>query len=615
MKTNYLFISLAVAAFAIVSCNVEAPEMPAGAEVEMVFNASCGDPGTRTVRQEDGKVFWSASETIGVFQGSASPAGGYKFVSQNSSPQAQASFKGSMIPGSGDYWAIYPYSKSAHLYGSDYIITTFTDHQTGVAGTFSNDLYVAVARSSSRDLFFSHPLGGVKFSVLSSGVKRAIMIANGGESITCDEMAILHDGSAANVVDINHGFDTIYLTPEGGEFVPGEAYYFVTLPTSLENGFTLILEKADGTFVSRNVNKALSLSRAVFKVLMNADEGYEYAKPTISFSPEELSVGAKGGSVQITVNYTGSYHIDTSSCDWIKETGSEQVGYGKHCHTLYATTNHGAERVGVITVCDESNCYPVIVTQADGTNLKTLAHHSLGMRFTATWCGYCPIMNESFALAREQLGDKFEIVNFHATSSSLPFAQTPILMEQYQVDGYPTGIVDGRALIENYSQSYAAKLIANAVAETEKNYPACTSIGLSTSVTGQTVNATVKVFSSDPGDYKLTVLLLEDGIVASQADYTHGTQSSYVHNNTARVMMNSTITGDAHTAAGPNVTDSFNFSKVVPGGCNINNMKILAYVQKQFGAQARIQSGNYGDWYIDNCRVAALGATVEPEVQ
>lgn len=614
---HVFFTSLAIAALVFVSCNVETPEMPLNEEVEMEFNASCSDwePESKTVRQQDGKVFWSPGETIGIFQGNGTQEGGYKFVSQNNTPQAQVVFKGTMFPGNGDYWGIYPYTTASFLYQNDYIVTTLPVDQTGVPGTFPDDLYIAVARSSSKNLTFSHPLGGIKFSVTGSGITRAVLISNGGEPFAAEQLLIQHTGGVANVVDYYNGFNTLYLLPEGGSFVPGEAYYFVTMPISLNNGFTLVFEKPDGSFMSRNVDKAVSIPRATFRTLMNADEGYQYSKPALAFTPEAVSVGAKGGTFQLTVNYTGQYHIDASACDWITETASEKVGYGAFSHTFKVTANTGSERNGVITVCDESNCYPVIITQADGSGTKMITHHSLGMRFTATWCGYCPMMNESFAMAKQQLGDKFEIVNLHAANSNLPFSQTSVLASQYLVGGYPTGIVDGRALIENYTQSYAAQLIVKAVNETEDNYPACTSVGLSTAVSNRTVNATVKVFSGEPGDYKLTVLLLEDNIVGYQADYINGAQNSYVHNNTARVMMNNTITGDLHTASGTNATDSYEFSATVPDNCNIANMKILAYVQKPFGTRVVLQSGNYGDWYIDNCRVAPLGTTVEPEVQ
>ena len=36
-------------------------------------------------------------------------------------------------------------------------------------------------------------------------------------------------------------------------------------------------------------------------------------------------------------------------------------------------------------------------------------------------------------------------------------------------------------------------------------------------------------------------------------------------------------------------------------------MRVLVYIQKAFGSAPRIQSDNYGDYYVDNCAVVKLG--------
>lgn len=621
MKTR-IYSVLAVIALLFSACNIEQIEQPvidirnADGE-EVVFYASCSDwePETRTIRQPDGKVYWDVNEKIGILPAGSSSAGGYIFYSLNKEPQATAVFAGTLYSSVGTYWAIYPFSSDAYLYQSDYIVTGLPAEQKGVAGTFPDNLYVAVARTTTRDLAFSHPLGGIKFSVTQSGVSKAILVSNTKTPLAADEMLIQHTDGTANVVDYAGGYDTLYITPEGGTFEPGKAYYFVAMPGSHTNGFTLVLLKSDGAVLYRNVDKQVTISRARFLTLMNADEGYSYIKSPLSYSPDDISIGARGGSTSINVEYLGDYHVDASSCDWISELSVDEVALGKFNHKFKVEANNGAERVGVITVCDESNCYPVMVTQAAGTNLKTVVHHSLGMRFTATWCGWCPRMNGSFALAKGVLGEKFEIVNFHASSSNLPFAKTAELCSQYEVGGYPTGIVDGRKLIQNYGQSYASSLIQNAVAETEALLPSVTSAGISSTVNGRSVESEVKVFVAEPGGYKLTVLLLEDGIVGYQADFENGAHSDYQHDNIARVLVSGTATGDVFNVSEPNHTSTFNYTTNVPEAYDISNMKLLVYVQRPFGFQAPLQDGDYGDYYIDNCRVAALGATVEPEVK
>ncbi|MBO4567185.1 MAG: Omp28-related outer membrane protein [Bacteroidales bacterium] len=608
----------AFALLAIAACQSEMAETPVNApEIQTVIHAVCSevDPATRTVRQEDGKVFWSPDEEISVFQGHMT-YGGQKFTSTNTGESATADFVGSLPASSGYYWALYPYNADSWCYNGNYIVTYFSNEQKGKAGSFPDDLYIALARSETTDMVFKHPLGGIKFSVVSSGIKRITLKANGGEAIYGYELALDFDSNGnAFVGEAWDTSDHIFLEPEdGGTFVPGAAYYFVTIPCTMASGFKLIMERNDGTVLTRNVDKSVTVPRATFRTLMEADKGLSWSKPELSYSPDAATVSALGGTLAITVTTMGSYHVDVADGDWLTPDGTDGDPMFGCKHFFKVAPNTGAERMGVITVCDDTNCYPVIITQRDGTNMKTIAHHSLGMRFTATWCGYCPNMNEGFALAKANLGDKFEILNLHGSGSGLAFPAGYPLSNVYQITGFPTGIVDGRMKIGNYNSSYIAYYVAQAIEETESNYPVMTSMGISSSLSGSTLNASVSVYVREPGDYKLTVLLMEDGIVYTQSDYVNGTQSNYVHDNIARALVSNSILGDEFTVTAGDRTEQFNYSIAVPSVCNLEKLHILAYVQKPFGAQKPVQSGNYGDWYIDNCRAAAVGIKVDPEV-
>lgn len=60
-------------------------------------------------------------------------------------------------------------------------------------------------------------------------------------------------------------------------------------------------------------------------------------------------------------------------------------------------------------------------------------HKSLGMRFTATWCGYCPNLATGFAKAVSQYPNKIELLNLHPTSSILGFSGTSALANIFKV--------------------------------------------------------------------------------------------------------------------------------------------------------------------------------------
>lgn len=235
---------------------------------------------------------------------------------------------------------------------------------------------------------------------------------------------------------------------------------------------------------------------------------------------------------------------------------------------------------------------------------KEFWHKSLAMRFTATWCGYCPNLATGFAKAVSQYPNKIEQLNLHPTSSNLGFSGTSALSNIFNVTGYPTGMIDYRSRIGNYASDYAATLVVGAVKETEKNYPVKTGISFSSSVSGNTLNLNVKLYIKEKGDYKVTAVLLEDNIIG----YQNGGGNSYNHSGIARVAFTD-ITGDEVSTSEDNKTVSKNYTATIPSSCNKNNLRVLVYVLRQYGSQTIIRTADYGDYYVDNAISAAVGTT------
>lgn len=236
---------------------------------------------------------------------------------------------------------------------------------------------------------------------------------------------------------------------------------------------------------------------------------------------------------------------------------------------------------------------------------KEFWHKSLGMRFTATWCGYCPNLATSFAKAISQYPNKIEMLNLHPTSSNLGFSGTSKLENIFRIKGYPTGMIDYRNSIANYtSNDYTARLIVNAAKETESNYPTKTGISFTSSVSGSKLNLNVKLYIKEKGDYKVTAVLVEDNIIG----YQNGGGDSYNHSSIARVAL-SDITGDTFSTTADNKTVEKNYSVTIPSSYNKDNLKILVYVLKQYGSQSIIRTADYGYYYVDNATSAAIGTT------
>ena len=626
MKKHFLFAA-AVAALMTCACSVEPvdvvdvqPEEEGEITVLTAGFAGAEDE-TRTVRQADGKVFWSPKDEISVIRGT-STTGHKKFVSDNTAPAASANFTGTMPSGSAAYWAVYPY-KAGDSFNGTYLVTTLPSDQQAVAGSFADDLFISAAyvRNSVTSLTFYHQVGGVKFSVTQPGIKRVTLIA-ADENVFLAGLIGLYCPTAGQVPYIRAtGYpedmsSSIELTaPEGETLQVGEAYHFVTIPATLNGGFTLLFEKEDGSVGFRTIGKTVTIKAGHFATLMEADKGVSYRDAYLEYSPEEVMVDGAGGVFSINVNGTLEYHIDSAS-DWITEVSAKgDVRFGR-VHGFYAEPNPEAgERTGMLTICYGDNCYPIMVTQSAQGAVTAIPHHIFGMRFTATWCQYCPMMDEAFHKVESQLGDSFEYACFYATSGNYGTEGSDYLASFYQIGGYPTGIIDGRTDIPNYnSTDVTAQEAINAGNETAKYYPTATSLGIESSVSGRDVTVKVDVKALYEEDYKLTVLLCENNIIGNQTNYQAPTTiTDFNHSRVTRLFLTSSYTGDLFEIPSAGGTKSLTYTATIPSGYNMDNMEVVAYVQRSYGDRPAIQSASYGDWYVDNSRSAALGKKVEVE--
>lgn len=318
-------------------------------------------------------------------------------------------------------------------------------------------------------------------------------------------------------------------------------------------------------------------------------------KDYFRLSLTEVSMTSEGGEFELTVHTDHGYKVDVL-CDWITESSVEST---THVFAVQANESE-SERVGVVTLCsDLGTCVSVTVAQ-EGAEKTTpdwpeAVHKSLAMRFTADWCVYCPLMAENFRLAAEQIPGRFEVLNIHGYGSSYEFADYPAFETYFGITGYPTGVVDFRRNV------YETESVVSAVEETEANYETSAVIEASTKMDGRHIVADVKLHVRTAGEYRVTAIVAENGIVGSQT----GASSDYVHDRVARLSLTDPL-GDAVVVSEDYSVIDLSFDGDVPQGCNLVNLELIVFVTREFGDQQKIS--DYGDLYVDNCIVVGCGA-------
>ena len=343
--------------------------------------------------------------------------------------------------------------------------------------------------------------------------------------------------------------------------------------------------------------------------------------PTFKLLETEKEVSCLGGELVISV-YTDVDYEFQCDADWVTCTSTKAPRTRKVTFTVEPNTTPEVRKT-IITFCAGATCQAFTLTQraggteADDWKYDPFVDRSLAMRFTATWCGFCPYMATAFESAKAQLGDALVLVNLHSTDSNYEFSGTSNLARKFSISDLPTGVVDARAAVPNYTvTSTTASVVIEVAKETQEAYPAKTGIACKSVLDGTSLTVDLSVYFKEADDYKVTVLLLEDGIVG----YQNGEGSSYRHDDVARLAMTS-ISGDAVKVAENGTVWNKTYTANIKSSWKAQNLKLLIYVEKPYGDQGKTKGvsgaiyGNYGTTYIDNCRVVKVGEDAALELK
>lgn len=422
---------------------------------------------------------------------------------------------------------------------------------------------------------------------------------------------------------------TIVLNPEGDtenvsfkadhdwyvEITGGEDWLTATPMQGTADKTRVTVTAAANTVGKRTGELKIACSDDVYVTVTLEQDGYV---PTFELKETSsvISASAKSFEVEVFTDVQYSYEI---GADWISDV-APKAAYG-HKHTFYAEQNTlEEERSAQIVFTSDYGTLTYTVTQRpagteqDDWQYDEFEHHSLAMRFTADWCGYCPKMAEAFEMAQSRMSGSLEIVSMHG-SGGLVFNDAAVLQRLFDVQGYPTGLVDGRAIIHNFSNpSTTAQAVYDVATETLGSRPAMVGIAAKSSNVLRNMTVDLTLYIRKAGDYKVTILLLEDNIIGYQNGVSDS--DSYRHNSVARAAITS-IRGETVKIAEDNTVWNKTYSGTIPGKCNLDNLRVLVYVEMPYNEddfKSEVENAEYIyniDTYVENCVSFELGSSVD----
>ncbi len=287
MKTLRI-LTLAAAALISAACGNEDflennPGNEAAKPVPMTFTADM--PQTRTYLSGL-DVLWSEGDKIALWDGSEA----YQklMVDAESIDGSKATFSGPAIPGA-DYTAFYPLIAVESMDATS-IRFTLPAEQTAVAGTFANQLAPALARATggSTNLVFDNLCALVKFTAGADMAGEGTLTLVGGNATEALAGKYYIQYTTGN----QSPAERAYRIALKGTFEAGKDYYFVVLPGTLPNGFSLLYDDGKGKLYRKATGKSTELQAGRILNLgeLKLADGFE--KAVI----KEIYAGLEGGT-------------------------------------------------------------------------------------------------------------------------------------------------------------------------------------------------------------------------------------------------------------------------------------------------------------------------------
>lgn len=370
MKTTRI-LSLAAAVLTLAACGNEEfiennPGNEAAKPVPMTFTA--GMPQTRT--QLDGlNVHWVEYDEIAIWDGS----GAYQkfMVDAESINGSNATFSGTALPDA-NYTAFYPLIAVESMNGTS-VVFNLPAEQTAKAGTFASNLAPSLAKATggSTNLEFNNLCALVKFTVPAEMAGEGIFTLVGGNATEALAGKYWVEYSTGN----QSPTEAATRVTLKGNFEVGKDYYFVVLPRTLTNGFSLLYEDSTGKLYRKATGKSTELKAGR---ILNLGELTGFEKAVVKAIYDKLGSGTATENADGTVTLSDADLTALAAMTTLElpsggVTSLAGLGYCTGLTTLRCTNNQLTElNLNGLTQLTTLRCNANQLTTLDVSQLTLL---------------------------------------------------------------------------------------------------------------------------------------------------------------------------------------------------------------------------------------------------
>lgn len=305
----------------------------------------------------------------------------------------------------------------------------------------------------------------------------------------------------------------------------------------------------------------------------------------------DASLVLRASAATVRTGEEVTFTVTDSGADVTPQSQIVNLTTGETVTGAFSSAKPGAYQFAA--VYDSRTSAAVTVTVQSGIDVKDVYfRHVLVLKFTGTWCTYCPNMTSALETVEKAYPQRMIIMSMHS-GDSYQVPEEPALSNAFKVTGLPTSVFDYRE-----SSSYSVALLKAKVKRSLEEFPAACGVALESRTEGRKIKVDANVRFLQAGDYKICCAVTEDDIYAAG---TSGSRDGYYHHVTRLFATSATGEDLGARAAGEEYSQSFEIE--ADDAWVMDKCHVVVYILNK-------QPGENTVYYVNNAATCPVDGSV-----